>query len=246
MKDLKNVCLTFLKGAMVLFFLFTTLLLGSMILESCNKQEHYTKTPNKNVEEHLIAFKAAMKKANDKLKKTQTTVRSVEPTDEEPAPPIDPVDPPEKEALALEYVAELESSALNLIKSYGVTEAEIISEFGSLDPGKITLAAQSILATEDMIDNQQTLSIFDEEDYSLVALQMLGVNSANAQAQDTFGGCVADALGVYAVAEITEKGIKGLGKKGVLKIIRKVAGKALGPIGVALAVYDFADCMDWL
>ena len=30
------------------------------------------------------------------------------------------------------------------------------------------------------------------------------------------------------------------------KLLKKIAGKTLGPIGVALAVYDFADCMGWL
>jgi hypothetical protein len=41
-------------------------------------------------------------------------------------------------------------------------------------------------------------------------------------------------------------GIQKLGKKGAYKLLKKIAGRTLGPIGVALAVYDFADCMGWL
>ncbi len=42
-----------------------------------------------------------------------------------------------------------------------------------------------------------------------------------------------------------EQGVVGLGEKGVLKIIKKIRGKYLGVIGVALAAYDFAHCMGW-
>ncbi|KAF2513793.1 hypothetical protein [Flavobacterium foetidum] len=132
-----------------------------------------------------------------------------------------------------------------LIKSYGVTEQGIISEFGSLYPGKIALTAQLIVVEEELIDQGKTLSIFAEEDYSLAALSLLGMNSVAAQS-DTFGGCIADAIGITAAFEVIESGIAGLGRKGVLKLVRKIGGKYLGAVGMVLAAYDFANCMGWL
>ena len=104
---------------------------------------------------------------------------------------------------------------------------------------------------EDLIDNGQTLTLFESEDYQLASLNFLGVNNVYAQstarmASDTIGGCIADAIGITAAFEVIEHGVMGLGKKGVLKLIRKVGGKYLGAVGAVLAAYDFADCMGWI
>jgi hypothetical protein len=55
-----------------------------------------------------------------------------------------------------------------------------------------------------------------------------------------------DALGVNAAVVLVNTGIQGLGKGAIIKIFKKIAGRTLGPIGIALAVYDFIDCMGWL
>ena len=137
---------------------------------------------------------------------------------------------------------------MQLILSYGITEIELLDaldiELGEkVSPGTLTLIAQSISETENMIDNGWTLPILENSDYSF--FQAFGINSAKAQAQDTFGGCLADAIGITAAFEVVSNGVAGLGKKGVLKIIKKIGGRALGPIGAALAAYDFGDCMGW-
>ena len=52
-----------------------------------------------------------------------------------------------KELLAIDFTNEIKPNALTLIKSYGITEDEIISEFGSLDSEKIALTAEAIMST---------------------------------------------------------------------------------------------------
>ena len=141
------------------------------------------------------------------------------------------------------FVNSVHYPAIELVRSYGITDQEIIDELGSLDSAKIVLTAESILVSESMIDNGQTLTFFEPEDLSYAALGLIGIQPAFAE---TIGGCLADAVGIVAAAEAIEHGIAGIGRKGVLKLLRKVAGKYLGPIGVALAAYDFAECMDWI
>ena len=147
--------------------------------------------------------------------------------------------------LPVVFVKEVRFPALALLKSYGITDQEIIAEFGSLDSAMVVLAAEAVVQAENLIDDGITLTFFEPEDYSLAALAVFGINKSYAQT-DTFGGCLADAIGITAAFEILEKGVAGLGKKGVLKLIKKIGGKYLGYIGVALAAYDFADCMGWL
>lgn len=232
----------FSKGILALFLIGSLLLTASIVIRSCKKDGIYTETTNPETEKLLSLFKTSIQKAGSIIK-GKTIARSGEGTNPYYAP---------IEEDALTFVNEIESSALSLIKSYGVTEQQLVNELSSLHPGKIALVAELILKTENLIDNGQTLPIFIYEDYSLVVLNLFGIHQASAQknnvialaAEDTFGGCLMDAVRIAGLAELDKKGIKGLGKKGIMKLVRKVAGKALEPIGVTLAAYDFANCIN--
>lgn len=56
--------------------------------------------------------------------------------------------------------------------------------------------------------------------------------------------CALDALGIPA-AYITGQA-KTLTKKAILKVAKKLATRALGWVGAAIAVVDFAACMDYI
>jgi hypothetical protein len=102
------------------------------------------------------------------------------------------------------------------------------------------------MAFEEKLDENQRIDFLDESDFELSSI--LGISSAFAdqEKEDTIGGCIADAAGISAVFTLINDGAnKKLTKLAVKKVIRKVATKALGVIGAALAVYDFADCMGW-
>lgn len=219
----------FIKGYLVLVTIILLLTSTVFIFQSCTNDNYYEVDSSKDRTAEVNSFKNAMKLAGTEIKKNSLTSRQVSSRDE----------------LALEFVQKIEHEALILIRSYGITDQQIIDEFGSLNPEKIALTAQLIVAEEELIDQGKTLSIFVQEDYQLASLSFLGVNSTFAQS-DTVGGCFADAVGITAAFQLIEGGIAGLGQKGVLKLIKKIGGKYLGAVGAILAAYDFADCMGWL
>lgn len=226
MNTLKKAGIIFLKGHLAILIFSVIGLATIFTIQSCKKESNYNTKIQTNAFE-INQFRNALTLAGKNLNTFSPNQRGANPPKE------------------IKFVNELEYPALALIKSYGVTEEEIIAELGSMDSAQIVLTAEAILHEEDLIRTGKTLSFFEQEDYHLTAMSLFGINSANAQT-DTFGGCLADAIGITAAFEVIEQGVMGLGKKGVLKLLRKVGGKYLGFIGVALAAYDFADCMGWI
>lgn len=218
----------FLTGYFMLIALGISFSFIVSIIQSCTKEDSYYEM-DKSIDRtsEINNFKKTMMTANNNVKNNFSMQRA------------------SREEMAINYTEIIKPDALTLIKSYGITEQEIIAEFGSLDSEKVALTAEAIIKAEELIDNGQTLSIFTEDDYQLASLSFIGLNSTYAQS-DTIGGCIADAIGITAAFELLQSGVAGLGRKGVLKLIRKIGGKSLGPVGLALATYDFADCMGWI
>lgn len=117
-----------------------------------------------------------------------------------------------------------------LLLAFDVEENDLIEIFGSKNDPRLVIVGLALLNVWDN-DNSQT------------AINFSNLFVESTYAQSGIGGCVLEALGVNAAVNALKGGIKKLGKKGALKLLRKVGGKALGPIGVALAIVDFADCM---
>lgn len=228
--------LKFSKGSFALLSL--TLIFFTLItcFQACTKENYYVEKRNPEVELKLNAFKLALintKSEIAQMKQKQVASLSTKSTF--------------SDNTSFDYsnyfVNSIHYPAIELVRSYGIADEDIIEVLGSLDSAKIVLTAESILVSESLIDNGQTLTFFEPEDLSYAALGLIGIQPAFAE---TIGGCFADAVGIVAAFEFVEHGIAGLGRKGVIKLLRKVAGKYLGPIGVALAAYDFAECMDWI
>ena len=203
----------FIKGYFMLIALGVSFSFIASIIQSCNKDNYYEMDNSIDRTTEINNFKKTMMTANNNVINNSLMQRGIS-----------------REEKAILYTEIIKPDALTLIKSYGITEKEIIAEFGSLDSEKVALTAEAIVKAEELIDNGQTLSIF---------------NSTYAQS-DTIGGCIADAIGITAAFELLQNGVAGLGRRGVLKLIRKIGGRALGPVGLALATYDFADCMGWI
>lgn len=231
-----NFLLKFSKGTFALLSLTLIFFIVITCFQACTKESNYVEKRNPEVELKLNAFKLALintKSEIAQMKQKEVASLSTKSTFSDNSS-YDYSD---------YFVNSVHYPAIELVRSYGITDQEIIDELGSLDSAKIVLTAESILVSESMIDNGQTLTFFEPEDFSYAALAIIGIQPAFAE---TIGGCLADAVGIVAAAEAIEHGIAGIGRKGVLKLLRKVAGKYLGPIGVALAAYDFAECMDWI
>jgi hypothetical protein len=233
---LKKMFTNFTKGSFALLTLSIISFLLISSFQSCTKENYYVEKRNPDVEQKLNQFKLAISNTKSEIaqmKQKEIASLSTKSTFSDNAP-FD---------YSNYFVNSVHYPAIELVRSYGITDEDIIEELGSLDSARIVLTAESILASESLIDNGQTLTFFEPEDLSYAALSFIGIQPAFAE---TIGGCFADAVGIVAAFEFLEHGIAGLGRKGVIKLLRKVAGKYLGPIGVALAAYDFAECMDWI
>ena len=75
-----------------------------------------------------------------------------------------------------------------------------------------------------------------------VAMNIDSFFATSVYAQDTFD-CLIRSVGIDAVVEFVK--VKIITKKAIYKVIRKVAKRALGPIGAAWAIYEFEECMGW-
>ena len=223
-----------LKGFLGLLAISLTLFMTSILIHSCKKNDSFVSSRNSEVTKNLKIFSQAINESASNIK--NITSFTTNPTQ-----------------VGTQFIEDVDYPAINLLRSYGVTDQEMITEFGSLDSGKIVLAAIAVLASEQLIDSGKTYTMFVDEDYVSNTSAIFGISTASAQSSslqapdpDTIGVCIMDALGVNAAIGIISNGIQGLGKKAIMKIIKKVASRTLGPIGIALAVYDFLDCMDWI
>ncbi len=233
---IKNIFLKLCKGAFAILTVSIFFFFLIIFFQACTKENYYVEKRNPEVDLKIDAFKYALSKTKSEIAQMkQKEIASLN----------------TKSILSENasfyysnyFINSIHYSAIELVRSYGITDQEIIEELGSIDSAKIVLTAESILVSESLIDNGQTLTFFEAEDLSYAVLGLIGIQPAYAE---TIGGCLLEAVGIAGLAEVIEEGIAGLGRKGVLKLLRKVAGKYLGPIGVALAAYDFADCMDWI
>lgn len=242
MSTVRFVMSKFLKGILGVFILSLTLFVVLATVQSCQKSDLYSENSSEEINEALKLFKNDLTKVVNKFrikhKKSLSGTQGSLST-------IDWEEDVDGNIIGQSIIQNSYSSALNLIKAYGITESEIVGEFGSLDSGKIVLSAEAILQSEHIIDQGYKLTIFENDDFKYTSIATFFINSSYAQS-DTFGGCLADAIGITAAFEVIEHGIAGLGKKGVLKLIRQVGGKYLGFVGMGLAIYDFAVCMEWL
>lgn len=202
--------------------------LSVVFLNSCNKEEdYYTFDISPEVTQKLEEFRLALNQI--KLESGSSVSHK---TDSE-------------STLVAYFVAKMYKPSLSLFQAYGVSPSQLKRELGTLDPALVVLTAEIIYHTELTSRNGVSINIIEGSQSSFSLLAFLGIQSGFAQS-DTIGGCLADAIGITAAFEVVEQGIAGLGKKGVLKLVRKIGGKYLGLVGVGLAAYDFADCMGWL
>ena len=137
------------KGLRLLVLMFFIVSAVSYVVQSCSRNENYEYSENYNTNEQLRLFKNTLIKEGKEARERKATNRG------------DNVS--ETEFIAFEE--GIRPDALTLIRAYGITDDEIIEAFGSLDSPKISVAAEAILITEDLIDNGQTLTIFDDSDY---------------------------------------------------------------------------------
>jgi hypothetical protein len=203
-------------------------------LISCNKDEEIT-TPNnsaliENVKKEAIKFQQQIaSRSNYRSNSTENIVLSA-------------ANESDLEGLRL--------SSIQLIKSYGISEDEIIYEFGSLNNPGIAEAGLAIAQIEyqadygvEMIDVQNQTSLLTG-DYHELAYALEGSVALNG-VQSAVYDCALQAVGITAIGELMTSGINNMSRSAVRSVLKKVASRYLGWVGAAIATYEFGDCMSW-
>ncbi|MBL87605.1 MAG: hypothetical protein CMO82_13215 [Winogradskyella sp.] len=137
------------------------------------------------------------------------------------------------------------SASIDLIKSYGITESEIISVFGSLDHPSIIVAGMGILRIESAANDG--IELVDSNGISLLTgeiydpSKMLNIATQKSEVFD----CAMQALGITALGELISNGVNGMSKGAARKFMKRVFVRYMGWIGAGIAVYEFGDCMNW-
>ncbi|MCZ8023223.1 MAG: hypothetical protein O9294_15775 [Cytophagales bacterium] len=226
-----------LTGLLLIFFLlFNT----NYLLTSCADENYYETNPKidraSQRNDFVNVFKAIGENHSAKYPKP-TTGRNRYQTELEYI-----VDAIGGEEELLNIIDQVQPSSLNLIRSYGITDAEILAEFGSLTNPAINEAAMMITETDNLLAHGYTLDFLDDQDYLSSLYSSFGTV---AYADPTVGGCIGEAAGITILTQALQGGIKSLGKKGALKILSKVASRYLGWVGAAVMVIEFSECMGW-
>lgn len=120
------------------------------------------------------------------------------------------------ETEAQNFIQPLINDTRNLLLQEGISESEIINEFGSLNAPELALVGISIIEIGD-----------DEPIYSETSGHVLD--------------CAARAFVGFELHEGFWSQFSN--RRMLLRAIGKIATRYLGAIGAALIVYDFADCM---
>lgn len=122
-----------------------------------------------------------------------------------------------------QYLEQNLASCVDFLRSRGFSDTELIDEFGSLNN-------PAIIASVDWIHKIEQVQPMTSSN-----------TSARVKPNDWYD-CLLRAVGIDTVIElINGKVSKQLAKKA----IRKIVGKTLGWAGVAIALYEYGDCMGW-
>ncbi|MDR1582809.1 MAG: hypothetical protein LBS55_06055 [Prevotellaceae bacterium] len=140
---------------------------------------------------------------------------------------------------------QLAALSLSLLKSYGLTEAEINADLNGITEEKLIEVAYSILDIEEQA--KKGIQLYDPSDNIsfLTGEQLPATDGIQIRPQSDVGTCLLHAIGFAGAYELMRNGITRMSKGAVKKLLIKVASRYLSWVGLAIAVYEFGDCMDW-
>lgn len=217
---------------LIAIFVFKICLIGfAMTLESCQTNEEEYKAFQQ--EEALGSFEVLVRNTIPKVKnlmeKYPAVLKNPDLMDHKQGQKL------EKEVNNL--LQPLVRETKDLLKWYEVEEAYLTREFVNPDDPRIALVGLFLLAAE-------------SKEKKEVALNFAHAFGTFGYAQDTelseaepdWVNCMITAVGIDAAVEFLKGNVTEAIAK---KAIKKIASRALGFIGAAIAVYEFGSCMGW-
>lgn len=213
------------KGMIAIFAIKLLLFGGAFIIQSC-QTESIEDTQSIEQELALSKFESLVRTSTPKIQSMVERQQSFSTSKSTFSREVQQ----QNEAEMIESLNPLVEGTKELLLAFEIEAKDLEEVFGNENDPRLVIAGLALLSMGNE-DNNQT------------AINFSNIFVQSTYAQSGIGNCVLEALGVNAAVDAFKGGIKKLGKKGAFKLLKKVAGRALGPIGVALAIIDFADCM---
>lgn len=114
----------------------------------------------------------------------------------------------------------------------------------SLEP--VLAKSKELLSGYGVTDENLKEIFTDDADANaiILAIAIAGTETETPVTRSQVANCALDALGIPV--GLIVGGAKNLSKKAILKAAKKLATRSLGWVGAAIAVVDFAACMDYI
>jgi hypothetical protein len=125
-----------------------------------------------------------------------------------------------------------------LLRAYDIEEVVLTEEFGDANDPRIALVGLLLLAA-DSKEYQETAVNFAQ---AFGSFSYANSNTVINPVMSDWVDCLIVAVGIDVVVEFVSGNITEAFAK---KAIKKIAKRALGVIGAAIAAYEFGSCMGW-
>jgi len=216
------------KGMLAIFVIKLLLFGGAFIIQSC-QTESIEDSQSIEQELALLKFESLVRSTTPKIQNmverqqlfstSKTTFsREVKQQNEEEI---------------IESFKPLVEGTKKLLLAYDIDSDELSEDFEDLNDPRIALVGLFALAVES-----------EESNGTVMNFANAFILSTHAAAPpSTAVQCAVEAIGLDVIYAVVSEGFEKAAKKGLKKAIRKVAAKFLGPVGVGIAVADFAWCM---
>lgn len=219
------------RGLFAIFVCKVCLIGAAMTLESCQSNEEEYKILKH--EEALTSFEALVKTTTPEIKHLM---------EEYPADLKNPNLIDQKNAQKLEkefnYLLQpLVDETKDLLKWYNVEEEYLTKEFTNPNDPRIALVGLFLLAAESK--EKQGVALNFAQAFGTLSYAQ---NTEISEAKPDWVECMITAVGIDAVVEFLKGNVTEAIAK---KAIKKIASRALGFIGAAVALYEFGSCMQW-
>mgnify|MGYP007043343786 CR=1 FL=1 len=214
----------FVKG---MFVMFLFIIIGVFITQSCQIE-------NEELEDNLSKQIALTKYESLVREITPTIQRLVENQQNQINSKIN-LSEETKKTFETEMNMSLQplvEGTKELLVPYDINNEELREDFTDLNDPRIVLIGLFILAAESEESNETAMDFANAF-----------IPSAHASPPSTEIQCAVEAIGLDVIYSVATLGFKKAAKKGIKKAIRKIATKFLGPVGVGIAVAEFAWCM---
>jgi len=219
------------RGLVVIFVCKVCLIGAAMTLESCQSNEEEYKTIQQ--EEALNSFEALVKNTTPKIKHLMedypAVLKNPDLLDQKSVQKL------EKEVNTL--LQPMVQGTKKLLKWYEVEEEYLSQEFTDTNDPRIALVGLFLLAAENR--EKQAVALNFAQAFGTLSYAQ---DAELSEAKPDWVDCMITAVGIDLVVEFLKGNVTEAIAK---KAIKKIASRALGFIGAAVAIYEYGSCMGW-